>query len=575
MEGNDWSPVARRYLPHTNIIETSFETPTGVATVTDLMVLHVTQFAEPEALPPQRLLRVVKCESGTVEGRFVAQVSTHFGREALEFEDAGPHRRTSANSEDHALQIESDREFSVSQLGRTLADFRLQTGERAFFAVSSSVDSAAAPLFDLDDALEALRLTRSFWEEWAARLTYDGPHREMVERSLLALKLLTYSPTGAIIAAPTTSLPEAVPGNRNYDYRFSWIRDASFTISAFCNLGYSDEAEQYLRFLCEVEGDNARELRLLYPIADSPTQERVLEHLPGWNGVGPVRIGNAAADQKQYDIFGEFMVAIHAYLEAVDYQPPEWAGERIPRIVRNLATQALSHLGEPDRGIWELRDSSSVNQHSQAMLWVALDRAVKIAGKLGGFEADEIALWKSGADQQRSVFPEACWNDDLQFYARGVGSDVLDAAVMRTALFGAVDPAGERMRRTLEAIERKLIDPEDEDLVYRYREDDGLEGEEATFLACAFWRVGVLALRGDNFPAEEVFSRLLTKVNDLGLLPEEIEAGSNEFRGNFPQAFSHMCVINHAIRLQEARHAADWPSREPTSTAEQTEKLLP
>ena len=558
IELQDLASAGRAYEDNTNILETQFAGSGGRAVLSDFMPVHPPETeadAGPDGEVQSRLLRLVTSTQGRVRGRWSLHVTPDYGRGRVSFEQVGA-GCLEISAEGLLLRVTTSGTLTIDG-ERILAAFDLVAGEHAFFAVTYVGDSEIAPLLSLRDAQTNLERTRRYWTTWSKQIHYDGRYRASVVRSALVLKLLTFSPTGAIVAAPTTSLPEAVPGPRNYDYRFSWVRDASFTVTAFCNLGLKREAAEYLRFLREADGTRGRDLTLLYGIAGPVPPETELPNLPGWNNVGPVRVGNAARTQKQYDIYGEFTVALHAYLTAVGDDVPDWIRQGLPELIANLAENALRFRSERDNGIWELRLAPQHLQHTKALLWVALDRAASMAETLGSFEAATLDRWRIAAKELRAEYEAKSWNEGRGAYMQAYGSDVLDAAVLRTILFDALDPRDPRTISTLHAVVSELGDG---DLIYRYRADDGLEGDEGTFTACAFWRVGALALGGRPDEAQVLFERLLARSNDLGLFAEEIDAASGEQRGNFPQGFTHMCVINHAIRLEDAiRAASDGP----------------
>lgn len=541
--------VARRYLPETNILETRFVTDGGTAVLVDLMPVN-----PPSTLPEEgpdgegesRILRWLTCSRGRIAGRFVTRPTRDYAR--------GP---VDARCEDGTVlfacplcpvRASGSSPMALVAGQRAEMAFALQAGEEAFLALTHGSADAPPPAEDWEGVRLRVARTRRYWTAWSARCTYRGRYRDAVLRSALCLKLLTHSPSGAIVAAPTASLPEAVPGNRNFDYRFCWLRDASFTVTSFVNLGYLREAAEYLRFLRERDESRGADLPLMHAIYGDIPGEEELQHLSGWNGTGPVRIGNAASGQRQHDIYGEFLAALHGWLEGVHYDPPQKVNDRLAEVVTNLADAAIAACDEPDQGIWELRGPPEHIVHSKAMVWVALDRAVRLAPHIAGLDPAKVAQWQQVAARVRADYHRHGWKPQRGAYTMSYESDDLDAAVLRAALFGAFDPAEPRFERTLQRVEAELGEG---DLIYRYRRADGLEGQEAPFLACAFWRVGCLALAGHVGPAREIYERLLARANDVGLLSEEIEAGGG-FRGNFPQGFSHMAVINHALRLEAA-----------------------
>ena len=541
--------TSRRYLPETNVLETTFETATGSCRLTDVMPVSPPS-PEPDEGPDgegeSRLIRLLTCEQGRVEGSFGVRPTFDYARRACTpFVEAGS---VLFEAGDWRLRVNAKPHPQVA--GDTAqVRFSLGAGETAYLVLTHGEDREGACIDDLAGARTRLDATAEYWRRWSARCTYRGPYRETVLRSALCLKLLTYSPSGGIVAAASAGLPEAVPGNRNYDYRFVWMRDAAFTVTAFAMLGYVREASEFLRFLRERDPTRARDTRLMYGICEDMPPEEELSHLAGWNGVGPVVIGNAAAGQDQHDIYGELVHALGVFLGAVDYDPPEKVNDHLPEVLDNITARAIRHRHDADNGIWELRTGPRQQLHTKAMIWVALTGAARIGRHIQGVEPDKIAEWERAAAEVRAEYMEKGWSAQKQAFTGAYGSHHLDAAVLRAALFGALDPSDPRMRATLAAIERELGAG---DLVYRYRMEDGLDGDEGTFTACAFWRVGCLALDGRTAEATRIFERLIARGNDVGLFAEEIDAETGEQRGNIPQGFSHMALINAALRLESS-----------------------
>jgi GH15 family glucan-1,4-alpha-glucosidase len=432
-----------------------------------------------------------------------------------------------------------------------LGDFTVSAGEGVGFAVRWMPTEAKepAPATAPDAVAARIADTVEGWRSWEAdHDIYEGPHRELVRLSSRVLKGLTYRPTGAIVAAPTTSLPETVGGERNWDYRYSWIRDSSLTLEALYIGSCSDEAEEFVSFMTSAAGDGAS-LQIMYGIGgEHDLTERELPHLSGWRDSKPVRVGNGAWGQTQLDVYGELLNALYIYREQLGDLHPE-----IQEFAAYLADMAAARWSETDAGMWEMRGEPRHHLSSKVLCWVALDRAVKLAPALGSFA--KVEEWTVERDRIREGILERGWSESRGAYAQSFGSDELDAAQLLMAILGFLPASDERMRSTIEAIARDLTE---DGLVLRYRNEeglnaDGLTGEEGTFVICSFWLVSALAQAGEVDRAVQLFDRLAGYANDLGLLAEEIDTATGEQLGNFPQAFSHIGLITAAYEIDKAR----------------------
>jgi GH15 family glucan-1,4-alpha-glucosidase len=436
------------------------------------------------------------------------------------------------------------------------ATFTVSEGESVGFAMRwSPPESPAASVCHADEVAGRVQDAVAAWRSWEEEHDiYEGPHRDLVRLSSRVLKGLTYRPTGAIVAAPTCSLPETVGGERNWDYRYSWIRDASLTIQALYIGACSDEAEEFVSFMTSAAGGRAVEgsLQIMYGIGgDHDLTERELPHLRGWRDSAPVRVGNGAWGQTQLDVYGELLDALHIYREQLGELHPE-----IQRFVAELADTAARRWSETDQGMWEMRGDPRHHLSSKVLCWVALDRAVKLAPQLGDYA--KAGEWAAERDRIRDAVLERGWSEERQAYAQSFDSDDLDAAALLMPLLGFLPATDERMRSTIEAIARDLTE---DGLVLRYRNEeglnaDGLTGEEGTFVICSFWLVSCLAQAGEIERAEQLFNQLAGYANDLGLLAEEIDTAGGEQLGNFPQAFSHIGLITSAYEIDKARGRA-------------------
>lgn len=522
------SAVERDYLPGTNILRTTFSTPSGKVRVTDFMPVgrapgssvhdYVTLAA------PFWLVRRVEGLAGSTRLAIDYRPTVDFARRRARLTASGGGIATEGGPwlySDVGLEVQDD---------RAAASVDLHAGEVRFLVV------AAASIRDALDGDRLSRLheiTRAFWTEWAAYCRYDGPYGGAVLRSALTLKLLTYAPSGAIVAAPTTSLPEEIGGARNWDYRYAWLRDASFTLYALGALGYSGEARQFAGFLMRSCRASHPRVQIMYGIeAETDLSESALDHLDGYRGSRPVRVGNGAYDQHQLDVYGEVL---------------DWAllyrrlGGRLGREARgfldSLASFVATHWEEPEQGIWEMRGPARHHVYGKIMSWVALDRAIRLFGDREG--RAEVRERIRRAVLERGVDPKQ--GNLVQIF----GETQTDAALLLTPMVGF--PIGRPMLvQTVEAVERELRRG---DYLLRYHAEDGLPGSEGAFLICSFWLVDALLAVGRAKEARSLYERLLARANDVGLYAEEIDPATYEFLGNFPQAFTHLAVIQSAVNL--------------------------
>jgi alpha,alpha-trehalase len=543
----------RGYLPGTLVIETTFTTDTGSVRLRDAMAFAEGQRGHDLGFDsPHEVVRSVEGVSGTVELEMELAPRPEYGLVKPLFRQEGNGGRTFGATR---IAVRSGAPVEVDD-STLRASFSVSEGDQVGFSLRwapvdhrdppepTAPDAAAARV---DDTVEA-------WRSWEAEHDiYDGPNKELVRTSSRVLKGLTYRPTGAIVAAPTTSLPETVGGERNWDYRFSWIRDSSLTIEALYIGACSDEAEEFVSFMTSSAGGRAGEgsLQIMYGIGgEHDLSERELPHLRGWRESRPVRVGNGAWDQVQLDVYGELLNSLWLNSERLGELHPE-----IQAFVADLADTAARRWHETDSGMWEMRGEPRHHLSSKVLCWTALDRAVRLAPSLG--EHAKTEEWERARYEVREAVLERGWSEEKQAYAQSFDSDELDAAQLLMPILGFLPADDERMRSTIEAIARELTE---DGLVLRYRNDeglnaDGLTGEEGTFVICSFWLVSCLAKAGETERAEELFDQLVSYSNDLGLLAEEIDTANGEQLGNFPQAFSHIGLITAAWEIDKAKGA--------------------
>jgi len=541
----------RRYLSGTLVLETIFTTETGSVKLIDTMAFAGGQRPHELGLgAPHLLLRVVEGLVGEAELRLELAPRPEYGLVKPLFRQTEGGGRTFGGP--NQIVVSSAVPTAIDDSTMT-ATFTVAAGERVRFALQWSPPEGPAPEpLAPETVAERIEDTIEAWRSWEAEHDiYEGPHRELVRLSSRVLKGLTYRPTGAIVAAPTTSLPETVGGERNWDYRYAWIRDASLTLEALYIGACSDEAEDFVSFMTSSAGGRASEraLQIMYGIAgEHDLSERELSHLRGWRNSSPVRVGNGAWGQTQLDVYGELLNSLYLYREQLGDLHME-----IQRFVADLANTAARRWRETDAGMWEMRGEPRHHLSSKVLCWVALDRAIALAPQLGMHA--EVDHWTAERDEIREAVLSRGWSEERQAYAQSFDSDELDAAQLLMPILGFLSATDERMRATIEAIARDLTE---DGLVLRYRNEeglnaDGLSGEEGTFVICSFWLVSALAKAGEVDRAEALFDKLVAYANDLGLLAEEIDTANGELLGNFPQAFSHIGLITAAWEVDKAR----------------------
>jgi pentatricopeptide repeat protein len=542
----------RRHRPGTLVIETTFTTDTGSVRLTDCMAFVEGQRGHDLGLDaPHEILRTVEGIEGEVEMVMELAPRGEYGLVKPLFRQEGNGGRTFGGPNRIAASAAVPVEIEESTMR---CSFTASEGETQGFAVRWAPVDHPGPAEPTEPEGVAARIedTVEAWRSWEAEHDiYEGPHKELVRTSARVLKGLSYRPTGAIVAAPTTSLPETLGGERNWDYRFSWIRDSSLTLEALYVGACSDEADEFISFMTSSAGGRAGEgsLQIMYGIGgEHDLSERDLSHLRGWRDSSPVRVGNGAWDQVQLDVYGELLNSLHLYREKLGELHPE-----IQSFVADLADTAARRWSETDAGMWEMRGDPRHHLSSKVLCWTALDRAVKLAPALG--EHAKVEEWSAVRDQIREAVLDRGWSEKRQAYAQSFDSDELDAAQLLMPILGFLPATDERMRSTIDAIARDLTEDR---LVLRYRNDeglnaDGLTGEEGTFVICSFWLVSCLAKAGEIERAEQLFDQLVGYSNDLGLLAEEIDTANDEQLGNFPQAFSHIGLITAAYEIDKAK----------------------
>ncbi|MEU5715270.1 glycoside hydrolase family 15 protein [Streptomyces sp. NPDC020403] len=523
----------RRYRGDSLVLESEWDTPRGTVRVTDFM--------PPRDGAPQ-LIRIVEGVSGRVPMRSELRMRFSYGRVTPWVHKVDGRTVAVAGPDSVWLDTQVD---TYGQNLTTYSDFTVAPGDRIAFTISWQPSHHEPPAMpDPEGSLEA---TEHFWREWVEQCTYHGPYREAVVRSLITLKALTYAPTGGIVAAPTTSLPEDIGGSRNWDYRYTWLRDAAITLSSLLRTGYREEARAWREWLLRAVAGDPENLQIMYGIAgERELGEAELDWLPGYESSGPVRVGNGAANQLQLDVYGEVTEALHlAHMTGLTRN--DYAMGLQLKLIEYLE----NHWQEPDEGIWEVRGPRRHFVHSKVMAWVAVDRTIKLIES--GDAEGPLERWLQLREDIHRDVCERGYDEERNTFTQSYGSRELDASLLLIPQMGFLPPDDKRVIGTIEAIQRELST--EDGFVLRYPTEgdeagvDGLEGDEGAFLACSFWLADDLAMIGRVDEARQLFEKLLSLRNDLGLLAEEWDSRLQRQVGNFPQAFSHVPLIDTALRL--------------------------
>jgi GH15 family glucan-1,4-alpha-glucosidase len=551
-------PAARRYLPGTNVLETSWGTPTGWIIVRDLLLMgpwhHEATIAQIHRRAPTDyeaehiLLRTVRCVNGQVQLTLDCEPAFNYGQSRAQwrYTDHVYHQGIAhADGVDIQMTLTTDMRLGFEG-PRASARTLIKEGEYRFCALSwGDYD----PPLTYEEAYRRTVWTAHHWQHWLARGRFpDHRWRSYLERSALTLKGLTYASTGAIAAAPTTSLPETPRGERNWDYRYSWIRDSSLALWALYTLGYDWEANDYFYFIADI-AERDPDLQIMYGVGgEAQLDERVLDHLSGYDGARPVRVGNDAYRQRQHDVWGAVIESVFLYAKSRDHLPERWWP-----ILRRQVQQALEHWREPDCGMWEVRGEPQHFTSSKLMCWVAVDRGARLARLREDWKTAR--EWQSAADE---IHADICAHgtDERGVFVQRYGSNVLDASVLLMVLLRFLPPEDPRIRATVLAIADELTV---DGMVLRYRveeTDDGLTGREGTFVMCSFWLVSALSEIGEHQRARRLCEKVLSFSSPLGLYAEEIDPRSGEHMGNYPQAFTHLALINAVMHVIEAEQRA-------------------
>ncbi|MFC5270253.1 glycoside hydrolase family 15 protein [Adhaeribacter terreus] len=547
------APVAaftcsQTYLPASNVVETRYKVADSEARLLDAFVAMTEEEKTRSLFPDHEILRVLEVTSGEIEFRMEYEPRLFYGKEAATLQDRKK-LGIQVLWKEHIFNLLSTLDNGIINVAKTkecaTATFRLRAGERVIFSLSYSSQSPAVLPELKETALRRLQLTDEYWNNWLKQCKYKGLYEQMVKRSALTLKLLAHAPSGAIIAAPTTSLPEEAGGERNWDYRFCWLRDASFTTRVLVKLGFEEEAHAYMDWILHATRLTQPELQVVYSVfGHASLQETTLNWLTGFNNSKPVRIGNGAHDQFQLDVYGEVLDAVYEYAPLVK----EFARDS-RKFLLGLGEIICREWNQPDNGIWEVRSANTHHTHSKVMAWAGLDRLIKLAEKYQWKEAP-LEKYREVSQQIRKAVEQYGYNGKIGAYTREFNGSTLDASSLVFPLVGYCPADSPQMRSTRQQIQEQLTN---RNLVYRYKHvDDGLRGGEGAFGICNFWLVENLVMAGEIEEAQMVFEAVLKNASPAGLLAEEFEPETGEMLGNYPQGFTHIGLICAALTLNES-----------------------
>ena len=544
----------RSYIEDTNVLETRFHTTGGTLLLVDLMPVVSERARGRQLLPEHEVLRIAKCEAGEVELELEFAPRPDYGAASVHLREAGA-LGVRLECPQGLLTLRTDMPCRVDD-GTVRGRVRLREGDARHFSLTLAVDGPGVfpPLGE--ESAASLQRTVDWWRRWARQIEYQGPYRNAVVRSALALRAMVFAPSGAIVAAPTTSLPERIGGDLNWDYRYCWLRDAAFTVRALFGLGLHDEAHAFLSWSLHTTRLTRPAVNILYDLFGRPPRsEEVLQDWKGYQSSRPVRIGNAASEQVQLDVYGELADAVAIFERAggeVDHETQ--------KLLCDLGEYVCRHWPDADEGIWEPRSGKAHRTHSRVLCWVALDRLIALNSR-GQLRCRHIEMFRRNRELIRSQVHKRAWNPDLRSYVSVLDGNELDASLLLLSWYGFEEAASERMRATWSRVSKTL--GAGNGLLYRYR--TGETPGEGAFGICSFWNAEYLAHGGGSLDAAEaMFQSLLTYANDVGLYAEEIDPDTGAPLGNFPQAFTHVGLINAALSIEERRNRSERRPPEPS-----------